>query len=186
MLLKLNFSQFVVCCRCCNHAFSAINFYVSHSNLINHIKSFEEAAFSMSSACSFLKAWYVTLADYNRIRPGGEILHMQHLSSTVFGYVAQIVPPPQSFKVTELRVANKLLRVATSSFSANSIYSLDVYHGPRLNRPVVYLYSCLVRAAAKTLHGFTLQHKTLLDRALDSLPLALLQHGRARPVGWDS
>ena len=55
----------------------------------------------------------------------------------VLGYVAQIVNPPNSFKVTELRVANKLLRLATNSFSANSVYQLDAFHGPKLDRPII-------------------------------------------------
>ena len=43
-----------------------------------------------------------------------------------------------------------------------------------------------VRAAAKTLQGFSMQHQTLQSMVIDSLPLAHLHPGNARPEGWDS
>ena len=105
---------------------------------------------------------------------------------SVLGYVAQIATPPKSFKTVELRVANKILRLATNSFSTNCVYQLESLHGPKLERPVVYLHACMVRCAAKTLHGFSQQHETLLQEVLNSLPLAQLRIGNAKPEGWDS
>ena len=46
---------------------------------------------------------------------------------SVLGYVAQVVLAPKSFKVIELRAANKILRIATNSSSTNWISS----KGPR-------------------------------------------------------
>ena len=44
----------------------------------------------------------------------------------------------------------------------------------------------MIRAAAKTLQGFSMQHQTLQSMVIDSLPLAHLHPGNARPEGWDS
>jgi hypothetical protein len=85
---------------------------------------------------------------------------------SVLGYVAQIATPPKSFKTVELRVANKILRLATNSFSTNCAYQLESLHGPKLERPVVHLHACMVRCAAKTLHGFSQQHETLLQEVI--------------------
>ena len=63
---------------------------------------------------------------------------------SVLGYVAQICIPPKALKVTELRVANKILRLATNSFTTNCVYQLDAFHGPKLERPVVFLHSCMI------------------------------------------
>ena len=98
----------------------------------------------------------------------------------------KVVKPPKALKVTELRAANKILRLATNSFTTNCAFQLDTFHGPRLERPVVYLHSCIVRAAAKTFQGFSLQHQTLQSMVIDSLPLAHLLPGNARPEGWDA
>ena len=105
---------------------------------------------------------------------------------SVIGYVAQVCKPPKALQVIELRAASTILRLVTNSFSTNCAFQLDTLHGPRLERPVVYLHSCIVRAAAKTLQGFTLQHQTLQNQVIDSLPLAQLLPGNARPEGWDS
>ena len=105
---------------------------------------------------------------------------------SVLGYVAQVCKPPKSFKFSELRVANQVLRLATNSFDTNCAYNLDFFHGPKLARPVVYLHSCMIRAAVKTLSGFSLQHRTLQEKVIDSLPLSQLQPGRSTPDGWDS
>ena len=83
-------------------------------------------------------------------------------------------------------MANKILRLATNSFSTNCVYQLESLHGPKLERPVVYLHACMVRCAAKTLHGFSQQHETLLQEVLNSLPLAQLRNVNAEPEGWDS
>ena len=63
---------------------------------------------------------------------------------------------------------------------------MDALHGPNLERPVVFLHACMVRCAAKTLQGFSQQHETLLQEVLNSLPLAQLRIGNAKPEGWDS
>ena len=105
---------------------------------------------------------------------------------SVLGYVAQICKPPKALKVTELRAANKILRLATNSFTTNCVYQLDAFHGPKLERPVVFLHSCMIRAAAKTLAGFSQQHLALQEKVIDSLPLAHLLSGSAKPEGWDS
>jgi hypothetical protein len=76
---------------------------------------------------------------------------------------------PKAFKVTELRAANKILRLATNSFSTNCAFQLDTFHGPRLERPVVYLHSCMICAAAKTLQGLSLQHQTVQSVVINSL-----------------
>ena len=44
---------------------------------------------------------------------------------SVLGYVAQIATPPKSLKIIELRVANKILRLSTNSFSTNCVYQLE-------------------------------------------------------------
>ena len=63
---------------------------------------------------------------------------------SVLGYVAQICIPPKALKVTELRVANKILRLATNSFTTNCVYQLDTFHCPKLERPVVFLLPSLL------------------------------------------
>ena len=47
-------------------------------------------------------------------------------------YVAQLTPPPFSFKIAELRMANEILRLAASFFDADSAHQLDAFGGPRL------------------------------------------------------
>ena len=61
----------------------------------------------------------------------------QSKALSVLGYVAQVCKPPCAFKVLELRAANQILRLATTSFDASCAYSLGFLHGPRLLGPAV-------------------------------------------------
>ena len=44
---------------------------------------------------------------------------------SALGYVAQLIPPPESFKIAELRMGNKILRLATNSFDSVSLVSFS-------------------------------------------------------------
>ena len=94
--------------------------------------------------------------------------------------------PPPLFKTSELRWANKILRLATNSFDTNSVYQLHLLGGPKLPRPLAYLVACITRASLKTLTGFEEQHKTLVDTVYDNECLANSFKCNAIPNGWDS
>ena len=103
---------------------------------------------------------------------------------SVLGYVGQLMPPPKNFKVLELRVANKILRVATNSFTTNSVYQASKFGGPALARPAAYLHATRIRGSAKTFSGFSPQHFELKELALKANTLCRLMD--PRPDGWDS
>jgi len=104
---------------------------------------------------------------------------------SVTGYVGQMIPPPALFKVLELRLAGKILRLATNSFCTNTAYSLARIHGPKLVRPLAYLVAALTRASFKTF-SFSQMSKDLYECALQSKSLADVGNGAFRPYGWDS
>ena len=85
----------------------------------------------------------------------------------------------QSPKVAELRAANEILRLATNSFTTNCSFQLDTFCGPKQERPVVYLHSCMIRAAAKTMDCFSLQHLTVQGKGY-RLP------SRRPPPAWQN
>ena len=95
------------------------------------------------------------------------------------GYVAQLNPPPDCFKVSELRMASKVLRLATSSFDSDSVHQLELLGGPRLPRPLAYVIACMTRASIKTLDGSVQQHARNENFAQSG-------HFNAVPGGWDS
>ena len=105
---------------------------------------------------------------------------------SVLSYVGQVVVPPGSFKVVELRMATKVLRIATSSLTTNCVYTLPRINGPKLMRPHAQLMACMIRTAAKTLPGFEPQDDSLRSLAFESLPLAAHIRGDYKPEGWDS
>ena len=105
---------------------------------------------------------------------------------SVLGYVAQLTPPPECFKVSELRMANKVLRLATNSFDTDCVHQLEVLGGPRLPRPLAYVIACITRASIKTFDGFELQHSSLVDAVFKNESLAQSSHFNAIPEGWDS
>ncbi len=104
---------------------------------------------------------------------------------SVLGYVGQIMPPPHRFRILELRLANKILRLATNSLDANSAFNLKVVGCPKLSRPSATLHAARVRASLKTIKGASDQHKILHEAAIDSLPLELIRRRVFRPDGWD-
>jgi len=104
---------------------------------------------------------------------------------TVLGYVGQFVPPPQSFKSIELRMAHKVLNWPTNSLDTAAAYSLEKFGGPKLVRPAAYILASRVRAATKTFHGgLCLMHSMLEQMAEGAIPVARLVRGCVRPPGW--
>jgi hypothetical protein len=112
----------------------------------------------------------------------------QSKALSVLGYVSQIIPPPPSFKIVELRMANKILRLATNSFDTDSAHQLMTLGGPRLPRPLAYVIACITRASFKTLNGFEAQHSSLVKAVFENECLAnSAGHAdNAIPDGWDS
>ena len=109
----------------------------------------------------------------------------QSKALSVLGYVSQIIPPPPSFKTVELRMANKILRLATNSFDTDSAHQLLALGGPRLPRPLAHVIACITRAAFKTLTGYETQHLSLVKAVFENECLANAADN-AIPDGWDS
>ena len=105
---------------------------------------------------------------------------------SALGYVAQLIPPPESFKIAELRMANKILRLATYSFDTDSAHQLELLHGPRLPRPLAYVIACMTRAAIKTLSGYESQHQQLVESVVNHVSLVTADLSDPVPDGWDS
>ena len=105
---------------------------------------------------------------------------------SALGYVARLAPPPESFKIAELSMANKILRLATNSFNSDAAHQLELLHGPRLPRPLAYVIACMTRASLKTLNGFESQHKQLVESVCSHVSLVAADLSDPVPDGWDS
>ena len=103
---------------------------------------------------------------------------------SMLGYVGQFMPPPERFRLVELRAAHKLLSAATSSLSTNAAYDLPRVGAIGLSRPSAYVHASRIRAAHKTFEGFEQMHLDLAKLALEGNPLSRAISGDMRPLGW--
>lgn len=71
-----------------------------------------------------------------------------------WGYVAQLVPPPARFTQVENWAAHKILGMPLS-LDANAMFDLQNFGGVKLPRVACYMKACMLRAAAKTVTGYT-------------------------------
>ena len=165
----------------------------------------EWAHFNIVSASKYLgiylgpqagaKQWIAPLAKFkNRVSE----IHAQHLPAqlavnsfmskgvSVLGYVSQIVPPPRLFKSVELASALKVMGLATNSFSTETVYNLEFWGWSKITRPSVYMRSCMIRAACRTLVNYEVMHNYLVKVALEGLCLNSAVMGETIPPGWDS
>ena len=65
-----------------------------------------------------------------------------------------------------------MLRLAGNSLSFRTAFSLDTLGGPKFPDIAVYLKSCLIRTATKTVSGHEQLHNSLVNASIDALPLA--------------
>ena len=113
-----------------------------------------------------------------------------HFSSQilpVLGYIGQLVPPPADFSYKELHAAHKILSMPVA-LDLGAIFDMDRFGGVRLYRPVDYVRSAMMRAAAKTITEYDEQHKILCDLAVTGASLATRGSSAANesciPDGW--
>ena len=102
----------------------------------------------------------------------------------VLNYVGQIEPLPSKFKSVELRMATKLLGLATNSFCTNTVYNLHVFGGPKLACPSATMHAARIRGALETFSGFRVMHEKLKAAFLEGLLLSKAVTGGAIPPGW--
>ena len=62
---------------------------------------------------------------------------------SVMGYVGQFMPPPRNFMAIELATASKVLHMATNALDTSAVFSLELVGGPKLVRPLHFLFSAL-------------------------------------------
>ena len=63
----------------------------------------------------------------------------------------------------------KVVRLAGNSLSFRTAFSLDTSGGPNFPHIVVYLHSCLIRTAHKTVSGHEVLHNSLLRAGIEAL-----------------
>ena len=102
------------------------------------------------------------------------------------GYLAQLLEAPKDVKRIGLNSIIKVMRLATNSVSFDTAYALDTLGGPRFTNISVYLRSCLIRAACKTVTGHEGLQYALVQAATESLSFAQHKYKHAIPPGWDS
>ena len=104
----------------------------------------------------------------------------------VLAYVGQVSPPPDRFASMELAAATKVLGFATNALNTDEAYSLELLGGIKMTRPLHFLVSAMVRAAAKTLSGHTEMAAALRKETELAHPLCCLNVVSSSPPGWDS
>ena len=106
---------------------------------------------------------------------------------SVMGYVGQFMPPPRNFMAIELATASKVLHMATNALDTSAVFSLELVGGPKLVRPLHFLFSALVRASVKTFKEADAQVLELRKAALlgNTVAEAANPQERLIPQGWD-
>jgi len=105
-------------------------------------------------------------------------------AAPVLGYVAQLVPAPPRFTVVENWAAHKIMGMPLS-LDTNAIFDLDRFGGVKLLRVSCYIKACRLRAATKTVYGYSEMFQELKRYAIDGLPVAEYLRGALIPPGWD-
>ena len=102
------------------------------------------------------------------------------------GYLAQLLDPPKNIITIGLHSVIKVLRMAGNSLSYRTAFSLETLGGPNLTDISVYLKSCLIRSACKTVTGHEELQCKLLLASIESLSFARHRYKHAIPPGWDA
>ena len=110
--------------------------------------------------------------------------HFASKAAPVLGYVAQLVPPPPGFTVVENWAAHKVMGMPLC-LDTNAIFDLERFGGVKLLRVSCYIKACRLRAATKTILGFSEMFKELEKWARDGVPVADYLRGSLVPPGWD-
>ena len=101
------------------------------------------------------------------------------------GYVAQLVEAPRDIVRIGLNSVIKVMRLAGNSVSYRAAFSMDSLGGPNFPDISVYLRSCLIRTACKTLSGYESLNNSLMLAGTRSLSFAMHRYAHAIPPGWD-
>ena len=117
-----------------------------------------------------------------------QLARRQYISKAAptLGYIAQLVKPPPNINRIGMNSVMKVLRLAGNSLSYNTAFSLDLLGAPSFPDLIVYLKSCMIRTACKTVSGYGVHHKALLECACEHLPFNSHKCKSAIPPGWDS
>ena len=102
------------------------------------------------------------------------------------GYIAQLVKPPKDIIRIGMNSVMKVLRLAGNSLSYRTAFSFDTLGGPKFPDIVLYINSCLIRTACRTVSGHEELHCSLLRAGIEALPFANHRFIHAIPDGWDA
>ena len=97
------------------------------------------------------------------------------------GDLAQSVVAPRDIIRIGLNSVIEVLRLASNSLSFRTAFSLDAPGGFNFLDMVVYLTSCLIRAACKTLSGHEMLHNFLMRASIEALSFAKHRYAHAIP-----
>jgi len=105
---------------------------------------------------------------------------------SLLGYIAQLVPLPQSFEVIERRSIHKIMHLATNSMTMNEFMHLDQFNLLPIKSCRASCLSAQIRCAQSTLPFFEEWLPSIHSMLIDVLPIAQLATGATSPAFWDS
>jgi len=113
-----------------------------------------------------------------------------HLYNThcvsLLGYVAQLVPLPQSFEAIERKAIHKMLHLATNSMTVNEFMHLDKFNLLPIKSCKVSCLSAQIRCAQSTLPFFEEWLPSIHSLSMQVLPISQIATGASSPAFWDS